>query len=835
MPDERTRLTTNIVPPDGPLTSHQLHIGEAPGQEENDANPPRPFVGSAGRLYNRCLRTTGQLRSDILVHNIFKQRPPKNDIGYFFQDKKKTVLTWEGQEHVDALQRWLEKILTLREKEGVGPNVIVSLGAIPMQILTGKKRITKWRGSLLPCTLVPGFKVYPTFHPSYVNRLMNERPEALQGQKKVQSMNALPLFLKDLQRAEMQSEFPDLRYPKRTFVLADTVRRVLEELQKLEKESSVAIDIETLRGEDGPLLWKIGFSSRPSYAFTIPFIRKLRFHFSLTEEAIVVTAISKFLLLPHIRKIFQGGSYDLSVLGRYYGLRLADNTYEDTMLLWHATYPYLRKALEVITSVDTWEPYYKDDGKVWDGRRISDEAEEIYNCRDNAVTREVFPIRVKDAKDTGTFTGYKRTMFVFPSILYMQIRGVKIDLERKQKFLSNIEEKALLAETTINFLSKKTINLNSPQQLSRLLYSDFEFPIKYDRKTKRPTTDAHALRSLLRQYTKESSEKHMLLKTLLEYRKMEKLRSTYAEMEVDSDGRIHTSYGWISTYRLSSSESHFGKGGNLQNIPVRSEEGKEVRKLFIADKGKVFLARDYIQAEAMVVAWEARDLRLMEMYQAGIDVHWERTKELFEFPENLEYDPNELFELSGLDEPKSLKWFRDLNKRFVHGGNYRMGAFKQHMILTTEGVYVPLSFCKEAMNMFKIRNPLTIQWQNKVAEKIKRDRILITPLGRKRVFRGRLDEDLINSAIAFVPQSTVGEMCQLGTAHVYNKEPDFEPLLNNHDEVLGQCDDDPETIAKCDKSLEKAMRIPLEINEMELIIPTEAKLGPNWGELKGFG
>ncbi len=824
-------LKTNIVGPDGPLTSLLCFIGEAPGEEEDQASPPKPFVGQAGRLHNRCLKTVGLLRGETLTRNVFSQRPPCNDAGYFFEDKKKTKLTWEGQEHVDELENWLKKLLRLRDETEVGPNILVALGRVPMQILTGKKRITKWRGSVLPCILVPGFKVYCSFHPSYVNRMMNEKPEALQGQKKAQAMNALPLYLKDLQRAEIQGEFPDLRRSKRIFYIADTTRSVGQEFKNLEGEKEVSVDIETLRGPDGPILWKIGFSPRPDYAFTIPFIRKLRFHWSLPEEMWVLSLISKFFL-SRSKKIFQGGSFDLSILGRYYGLRLRDDTYEDTMLGHHASFPYLKKGLDTLCSIHTWEPYYKDEGKVWDGRRISDEAEEIYNCKDCAVTREIFPPILKDMKELGTESGYRRTLFVFPSILYMQIKGVKINVEGKKDLTKSLEEKVLLAKTTLNFLAKKTINLNSPQQVSRLLYSDFDMPIQYDRKTKKPTTDKHALQSLLRKFTDITSEKHVLLKTMIDYRKFEKLRSTYAEMEVDSDGRIHTSYGWITTWRLNSSESHFGKGGNLQNIPVRSEEGREIRKLFIPDLGMIFLARDYVQAEAMVVAWEARDTRLMELYLKGVDVHWERTKELFDLPESLEYDPKVLWTVSGLENPMPLEWFRELTKKLVHGGNYKMGYHLQHSILVSEGIYVPLSFCKQQTNMFRIRNPLTVQWQNKVEEKIRRDRTLMTPLGRKREFRGRLSDDLVRSAIAFVPQSTVGEMCQLGTAGVYKTEKDFQPLLNIHDEVLGQCKNDEETIKRCDKALEKAMRIPLKIHGETLLIPSEGKVGSSWGEMK---
>ena len=202
------RLKTNIVGPDGPPSAKMCFVGQAPGAEEDESG--KPFVGDAGRLFNQGLRNAEILRQDVLVHNVFKQRPPKNDVSYYFSDSKNTVPTWEGQEHIDGLQRWLSKLLKRREMGLGGPNVICALGREAMMVLTGKKRITKWRGSVLPCTLVEGFKVYPSFHPSYVNRLMNEQRERLLGENKKMQQNVWPLFLRDLDRVKTQSEFPEI-------------------------------------------------------------------------------------------------------------------------------------------------------------------------------------------------------------------------------------------------------------------------------------------------------------------------------------------------------------------------------------------------------------------------------------------------------------------------------------------------------------------------------------------------------------------------------------------------------------------------------------------------
>ena len=101
---------------------------------------------------------------------------------------------------------------------------------------------------------------------------------------------------------------------------------------------------------------------------------------------------------------------------------------------------------------------------------------------------------------------------------------------------------------------------------------------------------------------------------LLNYQKYAKLSSTYTGMKCGADGRMHTAYSLISTWRMNSSSSPFGgdtkadkEGGNLQNIPKRGEEGSLIRSIFVADEGKVLLASDRVQAEAMVVAWLSKD------------------------------------------------------------------------------------------------------------------------------------------------------------------------------------------------------------------------------------
>ena len=785
----------------------------------------------AGQLLNRSLRSAGLVRSDVLVNNVFCQRPPKNDVKYYFEHYP-TKLTWEGEEHLGRLKGWLEGLLRDRESGLLRPNLLVALGSEAMYFLTGMMKITKYRGSVLPCTLVPGFKVYVMFHPSYVNRLMNEPEERLQGQKKTQRLNALPLFLLDLQRVRMQMETPGLVRVKREVEVYKELGRLVEVLRRLGSGvvDAVSVDIETIRTEVGPIVWCLGIGEGPGKAHVIPFIRQGRMVWSAKEEAIIWRELSLLFLNPEVKKVLHNGGYDLSILGRYYGIRLARNTYEDTMWCHQATFPYLMKGLDVLTSIYTWEPYYKEDGKWWDGRRISDEAEYAYNGKDDCVTIEVWPHAVRRCNQLGMTVNYQRHLKVMPSLLGMMIKGVRVDVERKESLQREFREKAKSASDSVRSLSGVSVNLSSPDQLQRLLYGYLGLPIQYNHKTKRPTTDKDAVNKL-RKKVPTDSDAGKILGAISDHRKFDKLASTYAEMEIEADGRVRTSYGFISTFRLSSSESHFGGGGNLQNIPVRTEEGRAIRELFIPDEGMVMLASDLEKAEAMVIAWLAGDLEMIEAFEKRDDVHWINAKKILGLPPELEYHKHEVFDLPLFGEAKEMYLLRQIGKTVEYADSYGMGPIMLQNILIREEIYVEQSVCKRLLDQRRRARPMVVQWQGGIRDEIRTTRRLVTPLGDVREFRGRLNDNLFRSAYSFIPQCTVGRILELAIQQLHEERPGgFEPLLNVHDEVVGQVL--PENLPQAMLGIRKAMERPIEINGRILKIPCDFKTGPNWGQLE---
>lgn len=818
------RLTTRVVLPEGPPDAEIIFVGEAPGAEEDASG--KPFIGSAGQLFNRCLNSAGIIRSNCQVGNIFSQRPPRNNVNYYFNDKSNTKPTWEGEEHIKKCTEWLKKSQCAGKVQ-----IVVALGAVAMKVLTGRKRINKWRGSVLPCTLVEGLQVYPTYHPSHVNRLMNESKVRLDKMKEKEAQNVLPLFLRDLDRIKIWVEAKGVVNPTRTFCLDLPFEDIVARLTRLAEATFqdkllLAVDIETLPDDEtGPLLWCIGFSDHPSRAFVVPFLRGMKFCWTIEEEAKLMILISKVFLNPHVKKVFQGGTYDLSVLGRYYGLRVVDNTYEDTMWCHHASYPYIKKGLEVLTSIYTWEPYYKDEGKVNFGKRSGDLAEFQYNAKDCCVTREIMPIVEREARNLATYDGYRRTLSIIPSLLGMMLRGVKVDQDKKKNLQRNFGEKVRYYSERANELAGQEVNLNSSTQKRRLLYGIRNYPVQTNVKTGKATTDKDALQRLKKMYPDDE-----LLTTIIEYQKYAKLVSTYTKMRVDPDGRIHTSYSFVSTWRLSSSESHFGGGGNLQNIPKRTEEGKMIRKLFVPDPGMTMLAVDLSQAEARVVAWEANNIPAIEAFlDPATDVHWENAKKIFGIPDTIKYFPNGLFKDYITRKEHTLYEFRNIGKTIKHATNYGMGPMMLQTILAREGFIFPFSVCKKFLQQTIATDPAGEEWKRMIREKIKASRMLISSFGRKRYFMGRLGDSLYRAAYAFSPQNTVGEITEVVTQKVWKTVPEVECLMNVHDELVMQVK--PEDLLSVIPKVKKCFKVTLVINRRELVIPCEFKAGSSWGDL----
>ncbi|HEX9762849.1 MAG TPA: DNA polymerase I, partial [Acidimicrobiia bacterium] len=197
-----------------------------------------------------------------------------------------------------------------------------------------------------------------------------------------------------------------------------------------------------------------------------------------------------------------------------------------------------------------------------------------------------------------------------PVLARMEHAGIGVDRAYLEEMGDDLRARLLALEKTIVELAGEPFNVNSTDQLRAILFDKLALPVLKKTSTGKPSTDASVLKKI----------NHPLVKALLEYRELEKLRSTYVDGYlplIDVDGRIHTRFNQMAatTGRLSSDRP------NLQNIPVRSESGRTIRRAFVAGEGSQFLVADYSQIELRVLAHMSGDPFLVEAFKEDQDIH----------------------------------------------------------------------------------------------------------------------------------------------------------------------------------------------------------------------
>ncbi len=233
-----------------------------------------------------------------------------------------------------------------------------------------------------------------------------------------------------------------------------------------------------------------------------------------------------------------------------------------------------------------------------EGRRVEAVRQLVEHLRDELTERDELDL----------FLEYELPLV--PVLARMEHAGIGVDRHYLEEMGEDLREKIAALETTIQELAGSPFNVNSTDQLRTILFEQLGLPVIKKTSTGKPSTDASVLKKL----------DHPLVTALLEYRELEKLRSTYVDGYlplVDPDGRIRTRFNQMAatTGRLSSDSP------NLQNIPVRSESGKTIRRAFIAGAGNEFLVADYSQIELRVLAHMSGDPFLIEAFRSGLDIH----------------------------------------------------------------------------------------------------------------------------------------------------------------------------------------------------------------------
>lgn len=847
------RLASEIeVPAEGDPESKFWIIGEAPG--ETEVKERKPFCGPAGRVLDGLLTEAGIARRECYIDNVVRFRPKGNDFEEFFDaEGKPTELLRQ------SFRELRERIDTHR------PHMICALGWKPLQLLASETLqggITVWRGSVLMA--ITGTKLLGTFHPSGLLRAWENRP----------------LAAHDLRRAFRESFFSELIRKPRECFLNRSFQDTMQALEEMRQNALfVAFDIET---EGSSHISSIALADSPEFAIVVPFSFRGRAHWTEAEAGQLRAAIRCILEDARIQKIAQNAQYDMIWLKERWGVDVRP-LYMDTLVAHNLSMPEFEKKLGFQCSIYTDIPYYK-----WQGRSDDPDTFFRYNGMDSMATFDCAQEIQAQLAEDGLWEFYQKLPHaLLEPLREMSLRGIRVDQElRKQMQEENKAERKLLLQamheepTIRGFVEerlrgkavesctklwkasrekcekmqkfpKSTIagkyptleaylqaklpelpefNPNSTQQMQKYLYEYRKFqPITARRGDGKRTLTADA--AAIRKINAKTPEP--VLQAFLDFADLTK-EAEFLAAKLEPDGRMHCTYDVTGTEtgRISSKKYVFDTGANLQNQPAGKKKQSNLRRIYIPDEGKVLLQRDLKQAEAWVVAFLSEDPFFMEAIQST-DIHRRTASLIFRKP-----------------EAEITKRERELAKRCVHALNYGMGPVK-----FAEQLGIGLIEARDLRNRYFAAFPRLQLWHSQVKLQLERTREITTPLGRKRQFTRGWNEDLWKEAWAFVPQSTVGDLLNIGFLEFWRwlkqehpkaiinnpggfsgrpmRNEEFfgcQPLLQIHDSLVVQCPE--QHIALIAKKLKACLEREIVINGHAITIPTDCAVGPNWLDLK---
>ncbi len=384
-------------------------------------------------------------------------------------------------------------------------------------------------------------------------------------------------------------------------------------------------------------------------------------------------------------------------------------------------------------------------------------------------------------------------------LMGMEFQGFKIDAPYFKRLEQEFKNELHVLERQILELIGVDFNLNSPKQLSEILYEKLELP-----KNKSRSTDEKSLLKIL--------DKHPSIALILEYRELNKLFNTYTTPLLrlkDKDDKIHTTFiqTGTATGRLSSHSP------NLQNIPVRSPKGLLIRKGFIASsKEYCLLGVDYSQIELRLLAHFSQDRDLMDAFLKGRDIHLETSKALF-----------------GEDLAKEK---RSIAKSINFGLVYGMGSKK-----LSETLNIPLNEAKSYIEAYFKRFPSIKDYLNRMKEEILKTSKAFTLLGRYRVFdftgaNDYVKGNYLREGVNAIFQGSASDLLKLGMLKVserFKNNPSVRLLLQVHDELIFEIEE--KNALELQQEIQRILND--EVYPLRVPLETSAFVANRWNELKG--
>src|SRR5215210_2019248 len=551
------------------------------------------------------------------------------------------------------------------------------------------------------------------------------------------------------------------------YILVQGEEKIKELVNELMAIEEISFDTETTGtyAHDVDLVG-ISFSYKQGEGYYIPAPKSF-------EETVAFLEYFKPLFEDLTKKwVGQNVKYDLTVF-KWYGVEFAGEVF-DTMLAHYLIEPEGRRNMDYLSAQYLrYEPIHIEDliGKKGKNqvtmREVEFEKIKEYAVEDADITlqlKNAFAPLILKKKVDKVFTDVETPLVKV--LLDMEYEGVRIDKDFLSEYSKQLETEAACCEENVYAVAEVRFNLASPKQLGEVLFEK----LKLDPKAKKTKSGQYATGE---DVLMKLAPQHKIVDDILGFRELTKLKSTYIdalpEMINRKTGRIHTCYnqGIAVTGRLSSNNP------NLQNIPVRTERGREIRKAFVArDADHVLISADYSQIELRIVAAISGDPNMCEAFKQGKDIHTATAAKVY-----------------NIDESEVTKEMRYKAKSVNFGIIYGQGAFG-----LSENLKISRAEAKEIIENYKKQFPNIQQYIDKQMKFAQKNGYVETLLGRKRwlkdinsgnfTVRGYAERNAINMPI----QGTAADMIKLAMIKIHSefKQRNLKSkmILQVHDELV---------------------------------------------------
>lgn len=578
-------------------------------------------------------------------------------------------------------------------------------------------------------------------------------------------------------------------------------------LENLLKQKAVSFDTETTSlNELEAELIGMSFSYKKGLAYYIPISENQE------EAQKTIELFRPFFEAENVLKIAHNLKYDYKVLQNY-NIEVRGKIF-DTMIAHYLLNPDGRHGMDYLAEMYLdYKPVSIESliGKKGKNqltlREVDLETQTAYAAEDADVTFQLYELFAPQLiKENLEELFYKVEMPLMQVLAKMELTGVKLDSNWLAQESIDLENDLRVLETKIFELSGENFNMNSPKQLGEILFDKMQL----DPKAKKTKTGQYATSEDVLQ---KLSSKHEIIGLILEYRTLQKLKSTYVDAlpgQIDKkDGRVHTTFAQTvaATGRLASLNP------NLQNIPIRTLRGQQIRGAFVSDEGKKIISADYSQIELRLIAEISGEQNMIAAFQNGEDIHASTAAKLFDV---------------ALEEVTKIQ--RSQAKTVNFGIIYGQGAFG-----LADQTGLSRSEAKKMIDAYFESYPRLKEYMNEQIEKARKLGYVETILGRKRhlkdinstnfVVKGHAERNAVNAPI----QGSAADIIKLAMIKIdeelETQNLETKMLLQVHDELLFEAPiDEVETaISLIKKEMESAF-----VTTVPLLV--EVGVGNNWLE-----